>query len=69
MASSHKGCLQLRDQSGSLPCLLLNKHSQPVTDPRLIGLKSKGGEVVVAEWRVLEWRVWEEAPAEIFYRC
>ncbi|XP_016010199.2 CST complex subunit CTC1 isoform X1 [Rousettus aegyptiacus] len=37
VASSHKGCLQLRDQSGSLPCLLLNKHSQPVTDPRLIG--------------------------------
>ncbi|XP_036125294.1 CST complex subunit CTC1 [Molossus molossus] len=37
VASSHKGCLQLRDQSGSLPCLLLNKHSQPLTDPRLIG--------------------------------
>ncbi|KAM5307416.1 CST complex subunit CTC1 isoform 2-T2 [Glossophaga mutica] len=37
VASSHKGCLQLRDQTGSLPCLLLNKHSQPVTDPRLIG--------------------------------
>ncbi|KAM9210726.1 CST complex subunit CTC1 isoform 2-T2 [Dugong dugon] len=37
VASSHKGCLQLRDQSGSLPCLLLAKHSQPVTDPRLSG--------------------------------
>ncbi|XP_005878849.1 PREDICTED: CST complex subunit CTC1 [Myotis brandtii] len=37
VASSHKGCLQLRDQSGSLPCLLLNEHSQPVTDPRLLG--------------------------------
>nr|XP_058139497.1 CST complex subunit CTC1 isoform X2 [Dasypus novemcinctus] len=37
VASSHKGCLQLRDQSGSLPCLLLAKHSQPLTDPRLIG--------------------------------
>ncbi|XP_037020873.2 CST complex subunit CTC1 isoform X3 [Artibeus jamaicensis] len=37
VASSHKGCLQLRDQTGSLPCLLLNKHSQPLTDPRLIG--------------------------------
>ncbi|XP_020031140.1 CST complex subunit CTC1 isoform X2 [Castor canadensis] len=37
VASSHKDFLQLRDQSGSLPCLLLAKHSQPVTDPRLIG--------------------------------
>ncbi|XP_024420606.2 CST complex subunit CTC1 isoform X2 [Desmodus rotundus] len=37
VASSHKGCLQLRDQTDSLPCLLLNKHSQPLTDPRLIG--------------------------------
>ncbi|XP_050621197.1 CST complex subunit CTC1 isoform X3 [Macaca thibetana thibetana] len=37
VASSHKGCLQLRDQSGSLPCLLLAKHSQPLSDPRLIG--------------------------------
>ncbi|XP_006863564.1 PREDICTED: CST complex subunit CTC1 [Chrysochloris asiatica] len=37
VASSRKGCLQLRDQSGSLPCLLLAKHSQPITDPRLIG--------------------------------
>ncbi|XP_008059321.1 CST complex subunit CTC1 [Carlito syrichta] len=37
VASSRKGCLQLRDKSGSLPCLLLAKHSQPVTDPRLIG--------------------------------
>uniref|UniRef100_A0A8C9A775 CST complex subunit CTC1 n=1 Tax=Prolemur simus TaxID=1328070 RepID=A0A8C9A775_PROSS len=37
VASSHKGCLQLRDQSGSLHCLLLAKHSQPLTDPRLLG--------------------------------
>ncbi|KAM6163723.1 CST complex subunit CTC1 [Rhynchocyon petersi] len=37
VASSHKGCLQLRDQSGSLSCHLLAKHSQPITDPRLIG--------------------------------
>ncbi|XP_037348233.1 CST complex subunit CTC1 isoform X2 [Talpa occidentalis] len=37
VASSRKGCLQLRDQSGSLPCLLLAKHSQPLCDPRLIG--------------------------------
>ncbi|XP_014444545.1 CST complex subunit CTC1 isoform X2 [Tupaia chinensis] len=37
VASSHKGCLQLRDQSGSLPCLLLAKHSQPLADPQLIG--------------------------------
>ncbi|XP_037665190.1 CST complex subunit CTC1 isoform X2 [Choloepus didactylus] len=37
VASSRKGCLQLRDQSGSLPCLLLARHSQPLTDPRLIG--------------------------------
>ncbi|KAL0596906.1 CST complex subunit CTC1 [Plecturocebus cupreus] len=37
VASSHKGCLQLRDQSGSLPCLLLAEHSQPLNDPRLIG--------------------------------
>ncbi|XP_073090945.1 CST complex subunit CTC1 isoform X2 [Manis javanica] len=37
VASSRKGCLQLRDQSGSLPCLLLAKHSQPFSDPRLIG--------------------------------
>ncbi|XP_004638586.1 CST complex subunit CTC1 [Octodon degus] len=37
VASSRKGYLQLRDQSGSLPCLLLAKDSQPVTDPKLIG--------------------------------
>ncbi|XP_070338463.1 CST complex subunit CTC1 isoform X3 [Equus asinus] len=37
VASSRKGCLQLRDQSGSLPCLLLAKHSQPLADPQLIG--------------------------------
>ncbi|XP_053426566.1 CST complex subunit CTC1 isoform X2 [Nycticebus coucang] len=37
VASSHKGCLQLQDQSGSLPCLLLAKNSQPLTDPWLIG--------------------------------
>ncbi|XP_032946414.1 CST complex subunit CTC1 isoform X2 [Rhinolophus ferrumequinum] len=37
VASSHKGCLQLRDRSDSLPCLLMNKHSQPLTDPQLIG--------------------------------
>ncbi|XP_025776085.1 CST complex subunit CTC1 [Puma concolor] len=36
-ASSHKGCLQLRDRSGSLPCLILAKHSQPISDSRLIG--------------------------------
>ncbi|KAM6174565.1 CST complex subunit CTC1 [Erethizon dorsatum] len=37
VASSHKGYLRLRDKSGSLPCLLLAKDSQPVTDPQLIG--------------------------------
>ncbi|XP_054431665.1 CST complex subunit CTC1 [Pteronotus mesoamericanus] len=37
VASSHKGCLQLRDQTSSLPCLLLNKRSQPLADPQLIG--------------------------------
>uniref|UniRef100_A0A673VIV6 CST complex subunit CTC1 n=2 Tax=Suricata suricatta TaxID=37032 RepID=A0A673VIV6_SURSU len=36
-ASSHKGCLQLRDRSGSLPCLILATHSQPIRDTRLIG--------------------------------
>uniref|UniRef100_A0A3Q1MM79 CST complex subunit CTC1 n=1 Tax=Bos taurus TaxID=9913 RepID=A0A3Q1MM79_BOVIN len=35
--SSRKGCLQLRDQSGSLSCLLLAQPLQPLTDPRLIG--------------------------------
>ncbi|XP_065766151.1 CST complex subunit CTC1 isoform X1 [Muntiacus reevesi] len=35
--SSRKGCLQLRDQSGSLSCLLLAQPLQPITDPRLIG--------------------------------
>ncbi|XP_075417022.1 CST complex subunit CTC1 [Tenrec ecaudatus] len=35
--SSHKGSLQLRDQSGSLSCLLLDKHSQPIANPQLIG--------------------------------
>ncbi|XP_057572891.1 CST complex subunit CTC1 [Hippopotamus amphibius kiboko] len=35
--SSRKGCLRLQDQSGSLPCLLLAKPSQPLTDPGLIG--------------------------------
>ncbi|XP_006761734.1 PREDICTED: CST complex subunit CTC1 [Myotis davidii] len=47
VASSHKGCLQLRDQSGSLPCLLLNERSQPVTDPRLLGLEARSRERVV----------------------
>ncbi|XP_040099346.1 CST complex subunit CTC1 isoform X1 [Oryx dammah] len=35
--SSRKGCLRLRDQSGSLSCLLLAQPLQPLTDPRLIG--------------------------------
>lgn len=42
--SSRKGCLQLRDRSGSLSCLLLAKPLQPITDPRLIGLEFNGGE-------------------------
>ncbi|KAM8999526.1 CST complex subunit CTC1 isoform X4 [Sarcophilus harrisii] len=37
VASSHRGWLQLRDQSGSLPCLPLPKSSQVFIDPRLIG--------------------------------
>ncbi|EHB04517.1 hypothetical protein GW7_13858 [Heterocephalus glaber] len=37
VASCCKGCLRLRDQSGSLSCLLLAEDSQPVTDSRLIG--------------------------------
>ncbi|XP_021081417.1 CST complex subunit CTC1 isoform X2 [Mesocricetus auratus] len=37
VASSHKGCLQLRDQSASLPCMPLSETSQPLTDPKLIG--------------------------------
>ncbi|XP_074081670.1 CST complex subunit CTC1 isoform X2 [Macrotis lagotis] len=37
VASSHRGWLQLRDQSGSLPCLLLPKPSQAFIDPQLIG--------------------------------
>lgn len=43
-ASSHKGCLQLRDKTGSLPCLILAKHSQPITDSRFIGLELGCGE-------------------------
>ncbi|GAB5580500.1 CST complex subunit CTC1 [Prionailurus iriomotensis] len=46
-ASSHKGCLQLRDRSGSLPCLILAKHSQPISDSRLIGLEFRSGEKMV----------------------
>lgn len=49
VASSHKGCLQLRDRSDSLPCLLMNKHSQPLTDPQLIGLEFRSGEKVLKE--------------------
>ncbi|XP_012582163.1 PREDICTED: CST complex subunit CTC1 [Condylura cristata] len=37
VASSHKGCLRLRDQSGSIPCQILDKHSRPLSDPQLIG--------------------------------
>uniref|UniRef100_A0A8C5LDK7 CST complex subunit CTC1 n=1 Tax=Jaculus jaculus TaxID=51337 RepID=A0A8C5LDK7_JACJA len=37
VASSHKGCLQLRDLSASMPCLLLAENSQPLADPRFIG--------------------------------
>ena len=44
MPSSRKGCLRLRDQSGSLSCLLLAQPLQPLTDPRLIGLEFSGGE-------------------------
>ncbi|XP_040856733.1 CST complex subunit CTC1 [Ochotona curzoniae] len=36
-ASSHKGFLQLRDQSGCLPCLILVEHSQPLMDTQLLG--------------------------------
>ncbi|XP_072497209.1 CST complex subunit CTC1 isoform X2 [Notamacropus eugenii] len=37
VASAHRGWLQLRDQSGSIPCLPLPKPSQAFIDPRLIG--------------------------------
>ncbi|XP_028635969.1 CST complex subunit CTC1 isoform X1 [Grammomys surdaster] len=37
VASSHKGCLQLRDLRGSLPCVPLAESSQPLIDPKLIG--------------------------------
>ncbi|XP_049622071.1 CST complex subunit CTC1 [Suncus etruscus] len=37
VASSRTGSLQLRDQSSSLPCLILAKNSQPLCDPQLIG--------------------------------
>lgn len=37
VASSHKGCLQLRDVRGSLPCIPLPESSQPLIDPKLIG--------------------------------
>ncbi|XP_052613503.1 LOW QUALITY PROTEIN: CST complex subunit CTC1 [Peromyscus californicus insignis] len=37
VASSHKGCLQLRDLRASLPCMPLTENSQPLTDPKLIG--------------------------------
>ncbi|XP_007606426.1 CST complex subunit CTC1 isoform X1 [Cricetulus griseus] len=37
VASSQKGCLQLRDRSYSLPCMPLSETSQPITDPKLIG--------------------------------
>ncbi|XP_055450386.1 CST complex subunit CTC1 isoform X1 [Psammomys obesus] len=37
VASSRKGCLQLRDLRASLPCMPLTENSQPLTDPKLIG--------------------------------
>ncbi|XP_021067788.1 CST complex subunit CTC1 isoform X2 [Mus pahari] len=37
VASSHKGCLELRDLRGSLPCIPLTESSQPLIDPNLIG--------------------------------
>ncbi|KAM7333629.1 hypothetical protein ACRRTK_006949 [Alexandromys fortis] len=37
VASSKKGCLQLRDLKSSLPCMPLTETSQPLTDPKLIG--------------------------------
>ncbi|KAH0511519.1 CST complex subunit CTC1 [Microtus ochrogaster] len=37
VASSKKGCLQLRDLKASLPCMPLTETSQPLTDPKLIG--------------------------------
>ncbi|XP_066220924.1 CST complex subunit CTC1 isoform X1 [Saccopteryx leptura] len=49
VASSRKGHLQLRDQSGSVPCLLLNEPSRPLSDPRLIGclVRAERFQVVV----------------------
>lgn len=52
--SSRKGCLQLRDQSGSLSCLLLAQPLQPLTDPSLIGLEFSGGEMMGVGKRVSE---------------
>ncbi|XP_055970947.1 CST complex subunit CTC1 isoform X2 [Sorex fumeus] len=37
VTSSRKGCLYLRDQSGCLPCLILDKNSEPLSDPQFIG--------------------------------
>ncbi|XP_008853976.1 CST complex subunit CTC1 isoform X2 [Nannospalax galili] len=47
VASSHKGYLQLRDLTASLPCLPLTKNSQPLADPRLIGVKFRDGKIVM----------------------
>lgn len=37
VASSRKGCLELRDLRGSLPCIPLTESSQPLIDPNLVG--------------------------------
>ena len=47
VASSRKGCLELRDLRGSLPCIPLTESSQPLIDPNLVGAKLRGGKVVV----------------------
>ncbi|CAK6437681.1 unnamed protein product [Pipistrellus nathusii] len=68
VASSHKGCLQLRDQSGSLPCLLLDKHSQPVTDPWLIGclVRAERFQLVIERNVKSSFPSWQELGMEGF---
>ncbi|KAM5273537.1 CST complex subunit CTC1 [Ctenodactylus gundi] len=68
VSSSHKGCLQLRDQSCSLPCLLLAKDSQPLTDPRLIGclVRTERYQLVIERSIKSNFPSWKELGMEDF---
>ncbi|XP_054989823.1 CST complex subunit CTC1 isoform X2 [Sorex araneus] len=62
VTSSRKGCLYLRDQSGCLPCLILDKNSKPLSDPQFLGrlLRVERFQLIIERTVRSNFPSWEE---------